>query len=564
MSDLGEKAKNRIKKLLKGTIESVVVTFLLIVAIIMGILYALIGLMSGLNNIDGFDISSAPMEYEYLGDDLIVYTDNMPEIVLTRDQLETGIKSVYSGQRQVNLLSVLDDLMQIQENNKVNAVFAIAVFNTESGCGTGWDLIDSSTHNWQSVNRWAGGVATGTYTDRNGTVWASFDSFNQATQDFGIYISTHSAYFQAGKYKVMEIAPIYCDDAWGETVLQYMKEFLVAAGIDLDAIMAQYNSNTYATGKEWWVPTTSSMTENSVSGVSISSRFNATESIRTNPHGGLDLIGGVRVIASRSGTVTKAGTYGDYGNLVVIDHGDGFESYYAHMKDGSLKVREGDTVSQGDDLGIPGATGFATGVHLHFEIRENGVKKDPENYISLSEPYLSQGGTFNGDTFTDSNGKVFKLYKQNGDEYRSAPYPARGSGATVGNNGCGPTSCCIISSAYGYHDDPASLVAGGANYSVYNYIMNYFTNRGFTVEFNYSLSDSGLKDLLRRGYKIVVLSDGGYVGCYSLGRYAHWYTILGVNESGDKVFVGDPLIAGGGWFSTDSLTNRSNYICVKK
>lgn len=158
---------------------------------------------------------------------------------------------MFDGQREANLLSVLDDLMYIQENNGVNAVFAIAVFNTESGCGTGWDLINSSTHNWQSVHRWGGGVATGSYTDRNGTTWASFDSFNQATRDFGIYISTHSAYFRSGSYSVFSIAPTYCNEAWGTTVAGYMEQFLAGVGIDatrLDEIRSSHGIDTSSGG----------------------------------------------------------------------------------------------------------------------------------------------------------------------------------------------------------------------------------------------------------------------------------------------------------------------------
>jgi len=89
--------------------------------------------------------------------------------------------------------------------------------------------------------------------------------------------------------------------------------------------------------------------------------------------------------AAGGGTVEKVstGTWGGgYGNHVIIDHGDGVKTLYAHMA--SVNVSEGDTVSQGDVIGIMGNTGRvygATGIHLHFEVIVNGVKKNPVNYF---------------------------------------------------------------------------------------------------------------------------------------------------------------------------------------
>lgn len=90
------------------------------------------------------------------------------------------------------------------------------------------------------------------------------------------------------------------------------------------------------------------------------------------------------VWAAAAGTVVKAssGTYGGgYGNHIIIDHGDGVKTLYAHLD--SLNAEVGDTISQGDVIGIMGNTGRvygATGIHLHFEVIINGVKKNPVNY----------------------------------------------------------------------------------------------------------------------------------------------------------------------------------------
>ncbi len=106
---------------------------------------------------------------------------------------------------------------------------------------------------------------------------------------------------------------------------------------------------------------------------------------RTNPvtgkyesHKGQDIAGGgtVTVSAAASGTVVFSGFgasgsgFGGYGYVVKIDHGNGFQTLYGHMRAGSLKVVTGQQVSQGQPIGIMGSTGQSTGQHLHFEIHK--------------------------------------------------------------------------------------------------------------------------------------------------------------------------------------------------
>lgn len=99
-------------------------------------------------------------------------------------------------------------------------------------------------------------------------------------------------------------------------------------------------------------------------------------------HKGVD-IGGVgyttNVLATKSGVVMTSAYHSSYGNYVVIFHGKGNTTLYAHMS--SRKVKEGDTVSQGDVIGVTGCTGVSTGPHLHYEITENGARVDPLNYL---------------------------------------------------------------------------------------------------------------------------------------------------------------------------------------
>lgn len=101
-------------------------------------------------------------------------------------------------------------------------------------------------------------------------------------------------------------------------------------------------------------------------------------------HGGMDIAGGgitgKPVYASRAGKVITAITSNSgYGIHVLIDHGDGYSSLYAHM---SVRyVNAGDTVSKGQMIGRVGSTGNVTGPHLHFEVRYYGEKKNPANYV---------------------------------------------------------------------------------------------------------------------------------------------------------------------------------------
>jgi murein DD-endopeptidase MepM/ murein hydrolase activator NlpD len=98
-------------------------------------------------------------------------------------------------------------------------------------------------------------------------------------------------------------------------------------------------------------------------------------------HTGLDIATslGTPIKAAASGVVTYAGYKGSYGYLVVISHGNGIETYYAHCS--KLYVNAGDSVSQGSVIAAVGSTGNSTGPHLHLEIRVNGVAKNPQNYL---------------------------------------------------------------------------------------------------------------------------------------------------------------------------------------
>lgn len=113
----------------------------------------------------------------------------------------------------------------------------------------------------------------------------------------------------------------------------------------------------------------------------VTSRFGAASAIRRSSHTGLDLATstGTPIKAASSGTVTFAGYKGSYGNLMVITHENGVQTYYGHCS--QLYLSAGATVSQGQSIGAVGSTGNSTGPHLHFEVRVNGIAYNPENYV---------------------------------------------------------------------------------------------------------------------------------------------------------------------------------------
>lgn len=100
-------------------------------------------------------------------------------------------------------------------------------------------------------------------------------------------------------------------------------------------------------------------------------------------HKGIDMAApqGTPIFACKSGTVTHVGVMDPtYGNYIIIDHGKGMTSFYAHMKE--TLVNKNSTVLCGEKIGLVGVTGMVTGPHLHFEIRINGEAQDPQKYLN--------------------------------------------------------------------------------------------------------------------------------------------------------------------------------------
>ncbi len=98
-------------------------------------------------------------------------------------------------------------------------------------------------------------------------------------------------------------------------------------------------------------------------------------------HTGVDIIGahGSSIFATAPGKVVFSGYRGSLGNLIRIDHGYGYETYYAHLS--GFAVKTGEYVERGQTIGYMGASGRTTGTHLHYEVHRNGSPVNPSNYM---------------------------------------------------------------------------------------------------------------------------------------------------------------------------------------
>ncbi|WP_440114938.1 peptidoglycan DD-metalloendopeptidase family protein [Paenibacillus sp. QZ-Y1] len=97
-------------------------------------------------------------------------------------------------------------------------------------------------------------------------------------------------------------------------------------------------------------------------------------------HKGVDLVGNRDVKASDEGVITFAGQKSGYGNVIIINHRNGYETLYGHLD--SIGVKVGQVVEKGESIGVMGNTGRSTGTHLHFEIIKNGTVENPLTYLN--------------------------------------------------------------------------------------------------------------------------------------------------------------------------------------
>jgi len=156
---------------------------------------------------------------------------------------------------------------------------------------------------------------------------------------------------------------------------QFIAEQQKEADRLIEEILKMQSGGEYIGGKMLWpVPGVKRVTSE------FGSRIHPILKTRTM-HTGIDIGAptGTKVVAANAGRVMMAGWNDSYGNLVMIDHGGGIVTLYAHNS--SLLVKTGDIVMPGDQIAKIGSTGMSTGPHLHFEVRVNGVYVDPRKYI---------------------------------------------------------------------------------------------------------------------------------------------------------------------------------------
>ena len=185
---------------------------------------------------------------------------------------------------------------------------------------------------------------------------------------------------------------------------------------NISSNLSLYDLNEYCTyynitenDSYWWPIGSSSPTEGNIYGGEPSTTlvtsyfgYRVVEG-KTSYHQGIDISGGSDcynniIVAAKSGVVryvndtcSTTGYYGnqcggEYGNWVMIEHDDGTSTVYAHMSLGSITVNVGDNVVQGQKIGKMGSSGSSTGCHLHFEVRINGSKVNPLDYVSVDNP----------------------------------------------------------------------------------------------------------------------------------------------------------------------------------
>lgn len=164
-----------------------------------------------------------------------------------------------------------------------------------------------------------------------------------------------------------------------EEISEEQEKLLVALAARRSKLMAEKQriQNPYSGGKL---------------GMPIDSKYRVTSNFGTrihpitgqrHTHTGIDFgaPSGTPIYAAEAGVVIISQVWSTYGNCIVIDHGNGLWTLYAHIRNGGLLVSEGDRVKKGQKIGEVGSTGNSTGPHLHFEVRKDEVAVNPGGYL---------------------------------------------------------------------------------------------------------------------------------------------------------------------------------------
>ncbi|MNZ59711.1 Murein DD-endopeptidase MepM [compost metagenome] len=164
-----------------------------------------------------------------------------------------------------------------------------------------------------------------------------------------------------------------------EDISKEQEELLMALASKVSKLEAESNriTNPYTGGKL---------------GMPIKGTYRVTSNFGTrihpisgkkHTHTGIDFAAkqGTAIYAAEAGVVIVSQTWSGYGNCIIIDHGNGLWTLYAHIRNGGLLVSKGDKVEKGDKIAEVGSTGNSTGPHLHFEVRQDEVPVNPSSYL---------------------------------------------------------------------------------------------------------------------------------------------------------------------------------------
>lgn len=324
-------------------------------------------------------------------------------------------------------------------------------------------------------------------------------------------------------------------------------------------------------------------------------------------HGAID-IGvpvGTNVYACEKGTVTCASMAGNAGNLVTIDHGNGYVTKYMHNS--VFKVNVGDTVEKGQVIALAGSTGNSTGPHVHFQIEYNGTKIDPLNFKYHNGMGDGTGGFGEDDEedekdekdkedkedkdkkddkkdnkkdkntsakkatatpvtdgdgyrelYTSSGGITYKHYKQFEGSYAENPY----WNGTIHNSGCGPTAVATLASGIVNSDSNPGTIAAemNATYGVTSYstLQSEMNSLGMPSEVVQSPSAETIQDYLKNGKVMLVSVTNSTI----FTNNSHIMALVDINDQG-QVYICNPGSSSlHGWYDIGEIMKGCQYIVV--
>ena len=294
----------------------------------------------------------------YLNGELIGYTEN-------KSDLQTKINEYISENEEENIAFVQVDAMPTYELCLLKKDITTnddEIFEAVTGDGTTYYKYYAITEDKEEV------VYVSTFSEAEEIVEGLKEKESANTDDIGIVekYDTEIKEFTSVETSISKL---------------YEEKEVETTTTTTTTTYASASSSNYTSGMSSSKVSLGITLTEPVSGT-ITSRFGSNESIRNHTHAGLDIAApkGTAIKAAASGTVTYAGNAGDgYGNYVIISHGNGVTTVYAHCS--SLLVSAGQTVSKGEVIAKVGSTGNSTGNHLHFEVRVNGVAYNPQYYV---------------------------------------------------------------------------------------------------------------------------------------------------------------------------------------